>query len=695
MFEKKYKADNERIEPTRESLLSLSYKMKREQAKKKDKKKAVRWIRSAAAVAAALVVLLGCFQIFRSLTPRDGQIPMAGAGAAGEAEVSQQQAQSPEDYSRVYAQIKELKEKERENGGDSYTGIYTPALGMDGIPEAGEENAVNTAGGGSPYDGSSAEKDYSDTNNQVEGVQEADIIKTDGEYIYAAVDGDVYLLRENGGNPEILSKIEKIDTVSEEGENICGISERINDIYIAGDRMVLIKYVADYDAYYDMMEDAAETDAAPANGCVIYGPPAGLAKYTAAVYDITDRSHPVLLNELGQSGTLIDSRMVGDILYLVYSYYVPGEIDETDPSTYVPALYLGDAKTEVAADDIMLLGEPGAAQYLTVSSIDVGSPAEFLDTQSILGCGSDIYCNSETLVVALTTMEETNDVSKDKTELFRFSLKDGAVTMESQGSVPGYVLNQFSMDEYNGYFRIVTTENVTHYFNEGGIASAEQEKTRNHLFVLDESMNIVGSIEDLARGESIYSARFMGDTGYFVTYRQVDPLFTVDLSTPSEPKILSELKVPGFSNYLHPFGDGLLLGFGQNSDEESGEIQGLKLSMFDTSDPAAVAEKHSELLGKKYMWSNAIGNHKAILVDSEKNLIGFPAENEYMLYSYSPESGFQKIAQLTLEADGPGDMDYDLRGFYVDDVFYLYSPSGLAAFSMEDFSRISTLLWEE
>lgn len=686
MFEKKYKADNERIEPTRESLLSLSYKMKREQAKKKDKKKAVRWIRPAAAVAAALVVLLGCFQIFRSLTPRDGQIPMAGAGAAGEAAVSQQQAQSPEDYSRVYAQIKELKEKERENGGDSDIGIYTPALGMDGIPEAEEENAVNTAGGGSPYDGSSAEKDYSDTNNQVEGVQEADIIKTDGEYIYAAVDGDVYLLRENGGNPEILSKIEKkAGTELDEKDGAHEAEEYVNNIYVTETRLVLMKYTVDYSTY----EDAVAEDVAIA-GCYV-----GQGTYTAAVYDIADRSHPVLLNELGQSGTLISSRMVGDILYLVYSYYVPGEIDETDPSTYVPALYLGDAKTEVAADDIMLLGEPGAAQYLTVSSIDVGSPAEFLDTQSILGCGSDIYCNSETLVVALTTMEETNDVSKDKTELFRFSLKDGAVTMESQGSVPGYVLNQFSMDEYNGYFRIVTTENVTHYFNEGGIASAEQEKTRNHLFVLDESMNIVGSIEDLARGESIYSARFMGDTGYFVTYRQVDPLFTVDLSTPSEPKILSELKVPGFSNYLHPFGDGLLLGFGQNSDEESGEIQGLKLSMFDTSDPAAVAEKHSELLGKKYMWSNAIGNHKAILVDSEKNLIGFPAENEYMLYSYSPESGFQKIAQLTLEADGPGDMDYDLRGFYVDDVFYLYSPSGLAAFSMEDFSRISTLLWEE
>ena len=681
MFEKKYKADNQRIEPTRESLLSLSYKMKREQAKKKGKKKAVRWIRPAAAVAAALVVLLGCFQIFRTLTPRGGEIPAAGAGGIGEAAVSQQQAQSPEDYSRVYAQLKELKEKERQNGGDSDRVIFHPALGLDGILETGEVDAVNTAG-----DSSSAEKDYSDTNNQVEGVQEADIIKTDGEYIYAAVDGDVYLLRENGGHPEILSKIEKkAGTELDEKDGAHEAEEYVNNIYITETRLVLMKYTVDYSTY----EGAVAEDDAIA-GCYV-----GQGTYTAAVYDIADRSHPVLINELGQSGTLIDSRMVGDILYLVYSYYVPGEIDETDPSTYVPALYLGDAKTKVAASDIMLLGEPGGAQYLTVSSIDIGSPAEFLDIQSILGCGSDIYCNSETLVAALSTMEETNGVSKDKTKLYRFSLKEGAVTMESQGSVPGYVLNQFSMDEYNGYFRIVTTENVIHYFNEGGIASAEQEKTRNHLFVLDESMNIVGSIEDLARGESIYSARFMGDTGYFVTYRQVDPLFTVDLSTPSEPKILSELKVPGFSNYLHPFGDGLLLGFGQNSDEESGEIQGLKLSIFDTSDPAAVAEKHSELLGEKYMWSNAIGNHKAILVDSEKNLIGFPAENEYMLYSYSPESGFQKIAQLTLEADGPGDMDYDLRGFYVDDVFYLYSPSGLAAFSMEDFSRISTLLWEE
>lgn len=681
MFEKKYKADNQRIEPTRESLLSLSYKMKREQAKKKGKKKAVRWIRPAAAVAAALVVLLGCFQIFRTLTPRGDEIPAAGAGGIGEAAVSQQQAQSPEDYSRVYAQIKELKEKERQNGGDSDRVIFHPALGLDGILETGEVDAVNTAG-----DGSSAEKDYSDTNNQVEGVQEADIIKTDGEYIYAAVDGDVYLLRENGGNPEILSKIEKkAGAELDEKDGAHEAEEYVNNIYITETRLVLMKYTVDYSTY----EGAVAEDDAIAGCCV------GQGTYTAAVYDIADRSHPVLINELGQSGTLIDSRMVGDILYLVYNYYVPGEIDEADPSTYVPALYLGDAQTKVAVSDIMLLGEPGGAQYLTVSSIDIGSPAEFLDIQSILGCGSDIYCNSETLVAALSTMEETNGVSKDKTKLYRFSLKDGAVTMESQGSVPGYVLNQFSMDEYNGYFRIVTTENVIHYFNEGGIASAEQEKTRNHLFVLDESMNIVGSIEDLARGEFIYSARFMGDTGYFVTYRQVDPLFTVDLSTPSEPKILSELKVPGFSNYLHPFGDGLLLGFGQNSDEESGEIQGLKLSMFDTSDPAAVAEKHSELLGEKYMWSNAIGNHKAILVDSEKNLIGFPAENEYMLYSYSPESGFQKIAQLTLEADGPDDMDYDLRGFYVDDVFYLYSPSGLAAFSMEDFSRISTLLWEE
>lgn len=686
MFEKKYKADNEKIEPTQESLLSLSYKMKREQAKKDAKRKTMQWLRPTAAVAAALILLLGCFQIFRSLSPQSSDIPMAGTETAGEAGLPQQQAQNPDpdDYSQVYAQIKELKDRERQNNRNSLWDLLFPGNAVAENEDA-VESSTATGEGGAQNDTGSTEKDYSDTNNQVEGVQEADIIKTDGEYIYTVVDGDVYLLKENGGQPQVLSKIAKTVVPGEE-EGFYEKEEFVNDIYITENRLVLMKCTMEYTPYDG---GAVAEDMAPA-GCYMGG-----GKYTAAIYDITDRSDPVLLNELGQSGSIISSRMVGNILYLVSNYYVPGEIDEADPETYVPSLYCGDTSRKVPAYDIMLLPEPNGTQYLTVSSIDVSDPSDFLDTQSILGCGSQIYCNSENLLVALGTSETVDNVSKDKTDLYRFSLKDGAINMESQGSVPGYVLNQFSMDEYNGYFRIVTTENVIHYFNDGATASAEQEKTKNHLFVLDGAMNVVGSIEDLARGEQIYSARFMGDVGYFVTYRQVDPLFTVDLSTPSNPTLLSELKVPGFSNYLHPFGDGLLLGFGQDADEESGTTQGLKLSMFDTSDLTAVTEKHSVSLGANYMWSNASYNHKAILVDTEKNLIGFPAENEYMIYSYSPESGFQKRAQLTLEASGPDDYDYDLRGFYVDDVFYLYGPRGLAAFSMKDFSRLSTLLWEE
>lgn len=685
MFEKKYKADNEKIEPTQESLLSLGYKMKREQAKRDAKRKTMQWLRPTAAVAAALVLLLGCFQIFRSLSPRNNEIPTAGTETTGEAMLPQQQAPKPDpdDYSQVYAQIKELKDRERQNNGGSIWDILFSGNAIAETEDAVESSAA-TGMDGAQNNTSPSEKNYSDTNNQVEGVQEADIVKTDGEYIYTVADGNVYLLKENGGQPQVLSKIEKVVIPGEE-EGFYEREEYVSDIYIAGNRLVLMKCTMDYAAY----DGAVAEDMAPA-GCYM-----GETKYTAAVYDISDRSNPVLLNELGQSGSVISSRMVGNILYLVSNYYVPGEIDEADPATYVPSLYCGDSARKVPAYDIMLLPEPNGTQYLTVSSIDVSDPSGFLDTQSILGCGSQIYCNSENLFVALGTSETVDNVSKDKTDLYRFSLQDGVITMEDQGSVPGYVLNQFSMDEYNGYFRIVTTETVIHYFNDGETASAEPEKTKNHLFVLDGAMNIVGSVEDLARGERIYSARFMGDVGYFVTYRQVDPLFTVDLSVPSDPTILSELKVPGFSNYLHPFGDGLLLGFGQDADEESGVTQGLKLSMFDTSDLAAVTEKHTVSLGEKYMWSDACYNHKAILVDTEKNLIGFPAENEYMLYSYSPASGFQKVAQLTLEAGGSDDFDYDLRGFYVDDVFYLYGPRGLAAFSMKDFSRLSTLLWEE
>ena len=123
-------------------------------------------------------------------------------------------------------------------------------------------------------------------------------------------------------------------------------------------------------------------------------------KYSAAIYDITDRSNPVLLNELGQSGSVVSSCMVGNILYLVSNYYVPGEIDEADPATYVPSLYCGDASNEIPPMTLCFLPAPNGAQYLTVSSIDVSDPSGFLDTQSILGCGSQIYCNAENLFVA-------------------------------------------------------------------------------------------------------------------------------------------------------------------------------------------------------------------------------------------------------------------------------------------------------
>lgn len=704
MFEEKYRKDNEKIEPTQESMLSLSYKMKREAAQKTGKRRAASWIRTGAAVMAALVLLAGSFFALQFLLPHSPggipnvkpeaeMIPMEGAGGAGEEQPLEsdtlKRAQKSGDYTEIFTTITALREKEKQqNTADGHppaTGIVAEteeAIGADegavpGDAAVGADDAAPEAG-----NSVSENKEYSDTNLQVAGVQEADIIKTDGKYIYAVADLHVYILEENDGQPKIVSQIDKSpaeDTEPFKAEVL------IRDMYVAGDRLVLRTYVRNHDLYWEDEGPYAEKR---------YLPAGHVGNDVIEVYDISDRAQPVLLNQLGQSGDIISSRMVGNILYLVSSCYVWDEIQEEEPSTFVPSLASGEKTEPVTADCIYLLPEPEGTQYLVVSSVDVTDPVDFLDSKAVLGCGSEIYCNADNLFVALVTSETVNNVWKNKTQLYRFSLTDGVIALEAEGSVPGSILNQFSMDEHDGHLRLVTTENVTHYINEGMYSSAIAEKSKNHLFILNSELEQVGSLEDLARNEQIYSARFMGDTGYFVTFRQVDPLFAVDLSDPDDPEILSELKLPGFSNYLHPFGKNLLLGFGQDADEKTGITQGLKLSMFDTSDLSAVYEKDSLLLGEQYMWSDALYNHKAFFADAEKGLIGFPAEDQYLVYQYSPRSGFRQIACLTLEEAGSGEYDYDLRGFYIGDVFYLYGHRGLAAFRLKDFSRISTLLWE-
>ena len=269
-----------------------------------------------------------------------------------------------------------------------------------------------------------------------------------------------------------------------------------------------------------------------------------------------------------------------------------------------------------------------------------------------------------------------------------FSYKKGKISVCSRGEVPGQLEGSFSLDEQDGYLRAVTTveeyqvKKVTddRTGEELGYEYGSRKQT-NALYVLDQGLRIRGAIEELAENEDIYSARFLGDRAYFVTFRQTDPLFAVDLSDPTEPKVLGELKVTGFSEYLHPWSGDLLLGIGKEADADTGAVRCMKLSMFDLSDPAQI-EETGRLLLKDYNNSAILNDHRAVLIDVERNLIGFTAEGsdsgdywkDFVLYGYEEGAFVQKLKVDTHDDDGY----YDTRGTYIGDVLYLLKENGTA-----------------
>lgn len=197
---------------------------------------------------------------------------------------------------------------------------------------------------------------------------------------------------------------------------------------------------------------------------------------------------------------------------------------------------------------------------MTIAAFDLEKPEEEASILTYVGSGNQIYMSKDNLYVAVPNhYHGPNWMDNQNTELYRFSVEGTNVQFAANGSIQGYLLNQFSMDEHKGYFRVAATR---------GQAWDEQSPSSNHLYILDGGLNTVSSVDDLARGERIYSVRFMQDKAYVVTFKEVDPLFVFDLSNPNEPKVLGELKIPGFSNYLHPYDENHLIGFGYDTKLE-------------------------------------------------------------------------------------------------------------------------------
>ena len=532
-------------------------------------------------------------------------------------------------------------------GGSDYYGTDILYVTEDTIELAAEESAdmgqMARYSAASGSTNSEAGSSYSKTNIQEEGVDEADLVKTDGKYIYVLKrTGSLIILAAKEGDMEIMSSI---DIPS---------NESVYEMYVDGSCLSFIT-----SGYYTEMEDSDENVIAARSG----------TRTKLYTYDISDRKNPVLSGTVTQDGSYSQSRKNGDYIYL-FSQFSPIIQDTYEDSFLVPRTSSG----EVAASSIYLPENLNYSTYLVVSSVNIHNPGETVNQKAVVSVASTFYAGTENIYIA----NETWTDGTTRTELLKLHYADGIITGTAAGSLEGYLNDSFSLNEYNGYLRAVTTSYDENY-NE-----------RNGLYILDEDLQLTGAIRDLAPDETIRSARFLGDTAYFVTFRQTDPLFSVDLSDPSDPKILGDLKITGFSSYLHFYSEDLLLGLGYEADPKTGIQTGIKLSMVDISDPSNVTEI-SKFVLDGITWCEALDNYKSILIDPEKNIFGFTCDNRYLVFSYDEEQGF--ISEFIYDFYNDmlngynGSSNNDTRGLYIDDTLYLVRPDVVNAFDMTDSYR--------
>lgn len=517
---------------------------------------------------------------------------------------------------------------------------------------------------------------YSGTNVQVAGVDEGDIVKTDGTYIYILRGSELIVMQADGADVTDVSNVfvgqDWERTTTEDGR--AHTQEKLPlELYLADGRAVIVS------SYTDWTGSDTSSDAVEGSG----------SNYVVVdVYDVTDPAAPTLVQSLGQDGYEIASRVIGGVLYLCTSYY-PDAPEKGDEATYAPRLYDGDTASVMPCDSIGLMPYANSMTYAVAASYDIASGTR-LSSQSVLGGGETVYMTAENLYLCTSVYDDgagephkdgdytvTDYTSSVNTAVNRFAITDGKLTFAANGAVAGALNNQFSLDERDGYLRMATTEQTYAYSVyrdekhdfENTKANDDAAKTSNDVYVLDSGLNTVGSVTGLAEGETVFSARFDGDYGYLCTYRQTDPVFAVNLSDPANPQVVGELKLSGYSDYLHVWSDGLLFGLGMETQavdaaDGGATVDGMKLVMIDTSDPAKLHDLHTQTLDADY--SEALYNHKAILVDSSKDLIAFPAENSYLVYGYSAEEGF------TLRKEIPvSQWDENNRGLYIGDYFYV------------------------
>lgn len=518
-------------------------------------------------------------------------------------------------------------------------------------------------------------KDYSTTNLQMEGVDESDIAKIDGSYIYTVEDKYIVITDIRDGKLEEVTRFLPKD---------CGAADRVMEIYVDGDQLILV--VQGYETSLGESskagsdkensdkessdEEIAVSDASEDSAfCYKMN---GKSTTQIQVYSIVDRRNPEFEGRLIQDGYYNTSRKIGDVVYLFTQYHMTSDVVGYVEKEYTSVIPKVNGE-KVAAGEIYLPESSGESGIL-VSSLDVNKPDKVLDSKLVISGYAQTYISKD----ALYLYEEDYDGAMI-TNIAKFALDEGRISGVAATAVRGYVRDTFAINASDGYLRVLTTDYST-------------EDEVNALYILDENMKLTGQLTGIAPGEEIYAARFMGNTGYFVTYRNTDPLFTVDLSDPEKPEIIGELKVTGFSEYLHFWDDTHLLGIGYESDEKTGNIENIKISMFNIENPGEVTEE-AKLVLKDVDYSEALYDYKSVIISKDKNLIGLVCEDysssrtkqTYQIYSY--ENGtFKKQAEIP---DINGVNYENVRGMYSGNVFYLWINDNITSYDMTDgFKKI-------
>ena len=392
------------------------------------------------------------------------------------------------------------------------------------------------------------------------------------------------------------------------------------------------------------------------------------ANTTAVTYDISDRENPKEVGRVSQSGYYNSSRIADGYLYLFSDYYVTLDgITAKNPKSYIPLVN----DNLIKETDICLPSISKADMYSIITSVSLENPNETAHSKALLADGGNLYVSNDNIYFYENVWQYSG---KDVTTIRKVSYESGKLTAGAQCKIDGYINDSFSIDEYDGYLRVVVTDGDT-----------------NSVYVLNQELKETGSIKGLAEDERVYSARFMGKAGYFVTFKETDPLFSVDLSDPKNPKIIGALKIPGFSDYLHPYGKNKLLGIGMNVDEKTMSTDGVKLTMFDISDPENVKEEQTYVIENVY-YTDVSYDYKAALVDAEKNLIGFAADSEggreYYTFSYDEKQGFT----CTMHEEINGNNMRITRGIYIEDTLYVIQGNIIEAYSLKDFKKVDDII---